>query len=127
MWPSLSLLNSVYGFREEDELSVGGGVLSQKDRTTLNRLKRGVSELRTDLDSSKADVGSLRSEFDIYRRESQSFIEQTTESLTNLNTEVTTFIDETKIFRDEVRESINETVKLSGIDKRRSNNFKTGY
>jgi len=41
---SLSLMDSVHGFREGDELSLGGGALSQKDRATLNRLKRGVSE-----------------------------------------------------------------------------------
>jgi len=111
MWShGIHLMNSVYGFREEDELSLGGGALSQKDRATLKRLKCGVSELRTDLESSKADVGSLRSELDIYRRESQTFIEETTGSLTTLNTEVTTFIDESQIFRDEVRESINEAV-----------------
>jgi len=48
MWSSPSLMTSDYGFREEDD---GDDVsLSQKDRATLNRLKRGVSELRTDLE-----------------------------------------------------------------------------
>jgi len=92
MWSSLSLMKSVYGFKD-DEHDDGDGAIedretAQKDHRALNRLKHNVYELKLELER--------------YRRESQTFTEETQ-----------TFMDETQIlFKDEIRESMRDVVRI---------------